>query len=358
MTADRPGTTGVRWARADELRRWDELIAANPGGGHIWQSREWGELKQRDGWRPAHLILEDGDERIAAQFLRRRFPGVGELWYCPKGPAVRDVEQLRRVVRRHPLFAPAFALRVEPELSVAAMAALRPSDAIVKAPLNVQIYLATVIVDLRGTEEELLARFKAKTRYNIRLAERRGVRVERVGPTPEVLDSMYDLIAVTHGRSDFPGFRYRPARYFQRYWRALSDAGLGQLLLARVGEEVVAGVFVTRMGARAWYKDGGSYKKHTAVMAPHLLQWEAMRWLREQGVESYDMVGVPPAAELREGHPLWGLWRFKSGYADQIIEYAGTFDLPLRRRRYALWNAAGERAAHAYAQRVRTTLLY
>ena len=348
----------MRLATAAEVAGWDELVAANPRGGHIWQSREWGELKQRDGWRPAHLVFEDGDERVAALFLRRSFPPLGELWYCPKGPAVHDLAQLRRLMRRDPLFGSAFVLRVEPELSVGEMSGLGAEDLLVKAPLNVQIYLSTVVVDLRGTEAELLSRFKSKTRYNIRLAERKGVRVERVGPTPEALDTMYDLIAVTHGRSDFPGFRYRPAAYFQRYWRALSDAGLGQLLLARVEGEVVAGVFVTRMGRRAWYKDGGSYKKHTALMAPHLLQWEAMRWLREQGVESYDMVGVPPAGELREDHPLWGLWRFKSGFADEIIEYAGTYDLPLRARRYALWNAAGERAAHAYAQRVRTTLLY
>lgn len=358
MSADGEAGGGVRWATAAELRDWDRLIAANPRGGHVWQSRAWGEVKRSDGWRPAHVIYADRGERIAALFLRRAFPGFGELWYCPKGPAVHDLEQLRRLMRHEALFKRAFVARVEPELSTQEMRALRPDEPIVKAPLDVQVYLATVIVDLRPSESELLAGFKAKTRYNIRLAARRGVRVERVGPAPEVLDRMYDLLAATHERSDFAGFGYRRAGYFQRYWRVLSEAGLGQLLLAEVGDEVVAGAFVTRIGRRAWYKDGGSYRKHTPLMAPHLLQWEAMRWLRGQGVESYDMVGVPPGADLREEHPLWGLWRFKSGFADEVVEYAGTFDLPLRRRRYALWKAAGERAAHAYAQRVRGTLLY
>ncbi|GAC1342383.1 MAG: peptidoglycan bridge formation glycyltransferase FemA/FemB family protein [Candidatus Dormibacteria bacterium] len=355
---DRETRDGARWANHAELRSWNDLVAANPRGGHIWQSSEWGALKRQDGWRPAHVIYEDRGERIAALYLRRSFPGFGELWYCPKGPAVHDLGQLRRLMRHDSLFSPSFVVRVEPELTVAEMSTLRPQDRIVKAPLDVQVYLSTVIVDLRAPETELLGGFKAKTRYNIRLAERRGVRVERAAPTPEALDAMYDLIATTHERADFPGFRYRPASYFHRYWRLLSEAGLGQLLLARVEGEVVAGVFVTRMGRRGWYKDGGSYRKHTALMAPHLLQWEAMRWLREQGVEAYDMVGVPPADALREDHPLWGLWRFKSGFADQIVEYGGTFDVSLGARRYALWNVAGERAAHAYAQRVRTTLLY
>ena len=239
------------------------------------------------------------------------------------------------------------------------MSGLGAEDLLVKAPLNVQIYLSTVVVNLRGTEAELLSRFKSKTRYNIRLAERKGVRVERVGPTPEALDTMYDLIAVTHGRSDFPGFRYRPATYFQRYWRALSDAGLGQLLLARVEGEVVAGVFVTRMGRRAWYKDGGSYKKHTALMAPHLLQWEAMRWLREQGVEKpTTWSACLRPASLRRGPPPLGAVALQVGLRRRDHRVRGHLRPAPETRRYALWNAAGERAANAYAQRVRTTLLY
>ena len=93
-------------------------------------------------------------------------------------------------------------------------------------------------------------------------------------------------------------------------------------------------------------------------MAPHLLQWEVMCWLRERGVESYDLVAVPPAAELNPSHPLFGLYRFKSGFSDRITEYVGTWDLPISRRRYAAWNAIAERAAHQWAYRVRHDLLY
>ena len=64
------------------------------------------------------------------------------------------------------------------------------------------------------------------------------------------------------------------------------------------------------------------------MMAPHLLQWEVMRWLRARGVEAYDLVAVPPAAELNPAHPLFGLYRFKSGFSERITEYVGTWDLP------------------------------
>ena len=59
------------------------------------------------------------------------------------------------------------------------------------------------------------------------------------------------------------------------------------------------------------------------MMAPHLLQWEVMRWLRARGVEAYDLVAVPPAAELSPAHPLFGLYRFKSGFSERITEYVG-----------------------------------
>jgi lipid II:glycine glycyltransferase (peptidoglycan interpeptide bridge formation enzyme) len=121
---------------------------------------------------------------------------------------------------------------------------------------------------------------------------------------------------------------------------------------------VLAGVFATFLGTKAWYKDGGSTKEHSAVMAPHLLQWEVMRWLRARGIESYDLVAVPPATELHPSHPLFGLYRFKSGFSERITEYVGTWDLPISRRRHAAWKAIAERAAHQWAYRVRRDLLY
>jgi lipid II:glycine glycyltransferase (peptidoglycan interpeptide bridge formation enzyme) len=93
-------------------------------------------------------------------------------------------------------------------------------------------------------------------------------------------------------------------------------------------------------------------------MAPHLLQWEVMRWLKDRGVTAYDLVAVPAAGQLNPEHPLFGLYRFKSGFSDTITEYVGTWELPIRRARYAAWNRVAERAAHQWSYRVRHDLLY
>jgi lipid II:glycine glycyltransferase (peptidoglycan interpeptide bridge formation enzyme) len=93
-------------------------------------------------------------------------------------------------------------------------------------------------------------------------------------------------------------------------------------------------------------------------MAPHLLQWEAMRWLRARGVTGYDLVAVPPRAKLREDHPLFGLYRFKSGFSDHITEFVGTWDLVSDARRFALWERAIERVAQQWTLRAHHDLLY
>jgi lipid II:glycine glycyltransferase (peptidoglycan interpeptide bridge formation enzyme) len=346
----------MRTATPNELGRWDELVAANPDGGQILQTRAWGEFKRAHRWSPTYLLSETGP-RVAVLELRHAVPGLGTLGYVPKGPGVVGIEQLPGVLEGLRATAgSAFAIKVEPEIeqSDAATAALNDMG-LEKSRHDVQISRATIIVDLRPDEDAMLASFKPKCRYNIRLAQRRGVVVEPVALDEASIDAMYSLMTSTRDRA---GFTLRSKEYFSGYWRLHAAAGQGQLFFASLDGEVLAGVFATYVGKKAWYKDGGSTKEHAAVMAPHLLQWEVIRWLRSRGIEAYDLVAVPPARDLNPSHPLYGLYRFKSGFSERITEYVGTWDLPIRRTRYAAWDRIAERAAHQWSYRVRHDLLY
>jgi lipid II:glycine glycyltransferase (peptidoglycan interpeptide bridge formation enzyme) len=346
----------MRVATPNELGKWDELIAANPDGGQILQTRAWGEFKRAHRWAPQYLVSESGPP-IAVLELRHALPGLGTLGYVPKGPGVNAVRQLPSLLDGlRSTAGSAFAIKVEPDIEQtdAATVALREMG-LEKSRHDVQISRATIIVDLRPDENAMLASFKPKCRYNIRLAQRRGVIVEAVPLDSAGIDTMYSLMASTRDRA---GFTLRSKEYFSGYWRLHAAAGQGQLFFASLGGEVLAGVFATYIGRKAWYKDGGSTKEHAAVMAPHLLQWEVMRWLRSRGVEAYDLVAVPPASDLNPSHPLYGLYRFKSGFSEHITEYVGTWDLPIHRTRYAAWNRFAERAAHQWSYRVRHDLLY
>jgi lipid II:glycine glycyltransferase (peptidoglycan interpeptide bridge formation enzyme) len=346
----------VRPATPQELRRWDELVIENPDGGQILQTRAWGEFKRKHRWAPRYL-LSDTEPSVAVLMLAHTVPGLGTLGYVPKGPGVSDVAQLPPLLDGLRATAgSAFAIKLEPEIeeSAEATAALHAMG-LEKSRHDVQISRATIIVDLRPEAGPLLASFKPKCRYNIRLAERRGVTVSPVPLDDESIDTMYSLMASTRDRA---GFTLRSKQYFSQYWRLHAAAGQGQLFFASLDGQVLAGVFATYLGRKGWYKDGGSTKEHAAVMAPHLLQWEVMRWLMARGVEAYDLVAVPPASELNPNHPLFGLYRFKSGFSEHITEYVGTWDLPIQRRRFTAWNAVAERAAHQWAYRVRHDLLY
>jgi lipid II:glycine glycyltransferase (peptidoglycan interpeptide bridge formation enzyme) len=346
----------VRPATPAEISHWDELVIRNPDGGHILQSRAWGEFKRRHGWLPLYWRDDAVARGLSVLVLQRSLPGLGRLWYVPKGPGVCDAAALRAAVAGLSQTRRAFTVKVEPEIeeSEAAARSLR-AIGLVKSPRDVQITRATILVDLRRDEDDLLASFKPKTRYNIRLAQRRGVTVERVAATDANVDTMYGLMVATQSRA---GFTLRPKRYFSEYWRLHEAAGQGQLLFASWGGQVLAGIYVTFIGRKGWYKDGGSTKEHSELMAPHLLQWEAMRWLRSRDVESYDLVAVPPRDQLRPDHPLFGLYRFKSGFNETVTEFVGTWDAVVDRRRNLIWQSLVERAAHQWTYRVHHDLFY
>ncbi len=106
----------VRPATRSEISRWDELVVANPDGGHVLQTRAWGEFKRSWGWRPTYWIARAGDADVAVLFLRRRYRGLGELWYAPKGPGVTESAALAEVLSDHESMRSAFVVKVEPEI--------------------------------------------------------------------------------------------------------------------------------------------------------------------------------------------------------------------------------------------------
>lgn len=345
----------MRHASAAEIRDWDELVLANPDGGHILQSRAWGEFKRRWGWEPHYRTAEVDGRQLALLVLRRGIAGLGNLWYAPRGPGISQPEQLLALLDGVRALHPGFLLKIDPELPAQSDTACWTWARLVKSPNEVQNSTATILVDLRPPEDDIIASFKPKCRYNIRLAARRGVRVEHVAVDERSIDVMYRLMAATQRRA---GFMLRPRDYFAEYWRLQEAAGQGDFFFAHLDGEVLAGCFATHFGTKAWYKDGGSSRHHHELMAPHLLQWEVMRWMRSRGVTTYDLVAVPRAADMSPDHPFYGLYRFKSGFNDHVTEFVGTWDLPIHQRRYRVWNALGEPLSRQWTYRVHHDFFY
>ncbi|HHS97479.1 MAG TPA: peptidoglycan bridge formation glycyltransferase FemA/FemB family protein, partial [Chloroflexi bacterium] len=212
----------------------------------------------------------------------------------------------------------------------------------VPSPLDSIQPRRTLVVDLSGTEEEVLARMKQKTRYNVRLAARKGV-VVREG-TEADLPAFNRLMAITGARNRFGV--HSPA-YYERAFHLFVPRGWARLLIAEVEGEPVAALMAFALGRRSWYFYGASGDAHREKMPTYLLQWEAMRWARSLGCTEYDLWGVPDAdleqleAEFthrRDG--LWGVYRFKRGFGGKLVRTVGAWDRPLRPLLYRLYALA------------------
>jgi len=327
--------------RAEDKTAWDERITAAPGG-HVLQSWAWGELKSRFGWRVQRL----GQGSANAQVLYRPLPGrVGTIAYVPKGPlldwdddqAIRDLAAaIRPLARRQQ----AICLKIEPDLADGSILAERLKAAGFRPSSQPIQPRRTIVVDLDAEPEEILARMKQKTRYNIRLAGRKGVTV-RPGDEGD-LPAFYRLMEDTARRD---AFAIHSRAYYEAAHRLFVPAGQGRLFLAEYAGQLLAGLLALALGDTACYLYGASADEARELMPSYLLQWEAMAWARERGCRVYDLWGVPdedePALEAQfaqRGDGLWGVYRFKRGFGGRLVRTIGAWDLVYAPVRYWLYS--------------------
>jgi peptidoglycan pentaglycine glycine transferase (the first glycine) len=317
--------------------RWNEAVAQLPRS-HVLQSFEWGEFKAKYGWKPTRLLFEEGSQvRAVASVLCRQLPRFPlRVMYVPKGPlldygddqllshVLASLEEVARAQR-------AIFIKMDPDVRLEEGKVIETLQVRGWRSSSEQIqFRNTILIDLQQSEDELLTNMKAKTRYNIRLAARRGVKVHVGGP--DELPLFYEMYAETGRRDDFI---IRPFAYYQDAWGAFVEAGLARLFLAEYEGEPLAGLVAFRFGQRAWYMYGASTEKHRNLMPNHLLQWEAIRWAKGEGCTVYDMWGAPDV--LSEDDPMWGVYRFKEGFGGQFVRRIGAYDYPVSRPLYGFY---------------------
>jgi len=332
----------ARIATDEEHERYNAFAAAS-GYADVLQSWEWGEVKRRSGWTPRRLLVESDDGRVAGSALvlaRRPVRGLPRLLYAPRGPLVEGFrsEVLQTLVEEIRARAgDAFMLKCDPPIEHAS----RESTEMTRAGFHIATSAgfggvqpkAVMVLDLSPEEEKIFGGFHSKWRYNVRLAERKGVEVAPAGR--EELPAFYDLLVETARRD---GFFIRGRSYFSDLFDVLQPAGMMAMFLARHEGTPIAGAICMGFGSRLTYTYGASSSSHRNVMPNHLLQWQMIRWAKERGYSIYDFRGVSP---LRDGKPveenIAGLNRFKEGFGARYVEYAGAFDLPLRPLAYRAW---------------------
>jgi lipid II:glycine glycyltransferase (peptidoglycan interpeptide bridge formation enzyme) len=358
-----------------DARTWDPIIASlqNP---HLLQTWEWGEFKARNQWAPTPIFWYGEGPKItyypfpkkesttsgqsplaAALVLERKITiagrGGGQLkvLYVPKGPILHDWgnERLRRRVvddlRDFSKQKQAIFIKIDPDVREGTgiigdqNEIVDPVGQVVLDDLlhrgwkysdeQVQ-FRNTVIIDLTTSEEEILSRMKQKTRYNVRLAGRKGVKVRLGGM--EDLASVYNMYAETSVRD---GFLIRDQDYYYAAWGNFLQAKMADLFIAEVDGKPVAALILYYFAGKAWYLFGMSYKLHREKMPSYLLQWEAIKSAKARGCTVYDLWGAPDVFDSSD--PMWGVYRFKEGLGGQVVRHIGAWDLPIRPFYYRIY---------------------
>ncbi len=325
-------------------KTFNDYVARHPSGS-VLQTTNWGRLKEATGWSAYPVAVADqGRIAAAALVLARPVTGLGiHILYSPRGPLFSTREALDKLVegvRQLGRQKRAILWKMDPALPAGDKRWQAFSREHKLVPVESSSSFGGVqpkyIMDLDITPplQDILAQMKSKTRYNIRYAARKGVKVIK-SRRRQHLSVFYALLQETAARD---GFVVRDLSYFEKMWDYLMEPGLAQLFLAYHGEVPLAGAIAFRLGKRAWYVYGASSNTQRNLQASHLLQWEMIKWAKAFGCTVYDFRGV--SGELDPNHPLYGLYRFKEGFGAVLREYVGEYDLILNRPLYRMWQAA------------------
>lgn len=322
-----------------DRQNWNSFVLANQG--EFLQSWEWGDFQKSFGKKIWRLTMEDNGEILGiALVIKHSLPFGKNYLYLPKGPIFKNPKiqnlffnKIKEIAKKE---SSVFA-RIEPSKNTI----IPPGENVLQAA-NLQPR-TTLILDIAKPKEQLLAEMKPKTRYNIKLAEKHGVRTS-ISDKKTLADDFEKFWLLMSETARRDGFRTHPKNY---YWQMLNilksgkndfrNSPVAELFLAECQSEILAANIVIFFGSRATYLHGASSSGNRNLMTPYLLQWEQIKKARKQGIKEYDFWGItiktqnpkPPPKNFSMTHykPSWeGITRFKKGFGGKEIVYPEAID--------------------------------
>lgn len=306
------------------------------------QSPEWAKVK--DNWKNEVILAEDEQGKIIGSLsvLIRKMPIFGNIMYSSRGPVcdIHNMAVLKQLTDGAKELAKkynAIVLKIEPDIEskdqtfrdiVTNLGYKIKDDAKdFKDEIQPRYVFRLDIKD--KTEEEIMAGFKQKWRYNIRLAIKKGVVVKE--GTRENLKDFHKIMVET-GKRD--GFITRPLEYFEKMYDELAPKHM-KLLMAYYEDKPISGVIPIFYGNKTWYLYGASSNEHRNLMPNYLLQWEMIKMAIARHDDIYDFRGVSGVVD--ENHPQYGLYRFKQGFGATFTEFIGEIYIPFKPLTYKLY---------------------
>jgi peptidoglycan pentaglycine glycine transferase (the first glycine) len=314
----------------------------------LLQSYEWGEFKERLGWKAIRVaVARQGHIIAGAQLLIRPFLwGLASFAYIPRGPllnwedtktATVLLDALHKIACQHR----ALFLRIEPPLLYSARTHLVLQHYGFQATKQTNQPRCTLVLNLQADLDTLFAMLPKKTRYHIRAASRKGVVCHQGRETD--LPAFYRLMKITSQRA---GFTVRSPRYYEQEFKTFVRRNQTNLFLADHEAETIAVEMAFVFGQCGATLHGASSNTQRHLTASDLLTWEGISWAKKQGCRSYDLWGIPDEVGelMMTGKPipkdkhggLWGVYYFKKGFGGEVVYYVGAYDYVYNRPAY-LW---------------------
>ena len=297
---------------------WNNGLLAQKSSEFL-QSWEWGEFQRamgREVWR-----LQIGDDQ--AQVITHQLPFRFRYAYIPRlRTSDFGLQALLECLHEQGLIFVRIELAVELSESLSLKSEVRKLKSVKnRQPKD------TLVIDLKKSEAELLIAMHQKTRYNIHLAQKKGVRVEN----KKNISIFWQLHAQTAQRDKFRG-------HSRVYYERMLASPISRQLTAYIGGQPIASLILICFGDTCTYLHGASADEGRNNMATYLLQWESMRFARQSGYSHYDLWGVAPSDAM--AHPWAGITRFKAGFGGTLKSYPPAVDIIFSSWKYSLYQAA------------------
>ncbi|MEQ1849215.1 MAG: peptidoglycan bridge formation glycyltransferase FemA/FemB family protein [Candidatus Peribacteraceae bacterium] len=290
-----------------DVRAYEQWIKRHPKGS-LWQSLERQSYSKACGLETMIEVLQEGETIVASALIVNDRSKAGEVWEIPRGPLWSDekaAQQLVEMIVAKARAAGVIVVYVSPSTPLPLGGTWQPSGRSIQPT-------ATRVIDLTQSEEEILSQMHQKGRYNIRVAEKAGVSVRQGGEND--ISTFYQLLKGTGNRD---GFTVHPESHYRRF---LTSQSSSFLLMAEHEKKPIAGLLGVIWNGTGIYYYGASDHAARALMAPYLLQWQAMRHCKVAGCTSYDLLGIsPPDAKANDS---WaGISDFKRKFGGTIQTY-------------------------------------
>ena len=315
-----------------------------PTSGGFLQSWQWGALQEREGRTILRLQAQNDDNINCGQALTIVYPlPLGQYYfYTPRGPVTEnnDAEtSLASAIQEQARKMRAVFWRFEPSL----ISSTEEKDRRIAITVQSSQPKKTLVLDLSNSEETLLSAMHEKTRYNIRLAQRKGIITQSVEIKNAIdFDPVWKLFTETAHRDKF--HIHPRAHYEQLLAPTMPDDSrdfTARLFVASHNNEPLAVMIVIFFGGVATYLHGASSSQKRNLMAPHALHWHVIREAKQQGCRWYDFWGIADTAAWE------GITRFKRGFGGFEIISPGAFELPLNHFWYTVYATAKKIKKHA-----------